>query len=109
MATFNYARAVQTADRLIRKFGSDGALRRMANNYAAEPIKVARLNYDQRQIDGTRIKAEDVLFYVSTVGIGDITVDDRILFDGDDYEIVPPVRQLSPAGTNVYWEIQGRL
>lgn len=109
MAGFNYDRAVKTATRLITKFGQQGQLQRKSNNFADEPLTIVVLNYEQRLIDGTRIKASDRMIYVAVNGV-ELTTDDRVKdAAGVVYAIVPPLKPLNPAGKVVYWEIQGRV
>lgn len=111
MAGFNYTRAQATADRLIRKFGSVGAVLRHSASYAAVDVPLVTLDYRVDQIDGTRIRSTDKLIYVSLKGQSfEIDENDRIRdAQGTTYEIVPPVRPLNPAGTTtVYVEVQAR-
>jgi hypothetical protein len=120
MATFNYSRSQNTADRLIKKFGQRGHLMRYVApltsrdrpTYTPVPINMAVLDYDKGQIDGTRILATDKLIYVSAKGLTvEIDPNDRIRDRrGVSYQIVPPLRPLDPSSeVVVYYELQGRV
>jgi hypothetical protein len=118
---YNYSRAEQTARKLIKKFGQTGEILRFVPgtgqsgaktppSYNPAPAIFAVLDYTTRQIDGTRITVDDRLIYLSTEGLtSPPTLSDRIKdVTGQEYEIVPPLRVLNPAGNVVYYEIQGR-
>jgi len=116
MAKFNYAKSQNTADKLITKFGALGQLLVYTKGvggarptYTPRDVQMAVLEYDNRQVDGTRIKATDKMIYLSAKGIAEIKSTDRLRdAEGIEYEIVPPVKPLKPAGTTVYFEVQGR-
>lgn len=118
MTAFDYSRSVATADRLIKRFGQSGFLRRFTStgppsnptqtpaNHAAT---FAVLAYTNRQIDGTRILATDQLVYLSAVGLA-VTpklTDKLVDAAGVVYNIIL-ITPFSPAGTVVYYEIQIR-
>jgi len=121
VTTFNYARPLASANRLIAKFGQLGAIRRAGEptgpDYDPTPgvdvdhdAHMAVLDYDSRDVDGTRILATDkyVLVAVGTLPI-EIGLSDKVVeADGTVYSIVPPLKPLSPAGTVVLYEIQAR-
>jgi hypothetical protein len=122
MAGFNYAKSVITADRLIQKFGASAAIRRLTPGAGPDhnpgpstpvdhPCKAVRLQFSKSEIDGTQVLAGDVRLYVSARNFAlDLNpTTDRLVFNGVAYTIVPPVNQLNPAGTNVYWSLQGRV
>jgi hypothetical protein len=118
MAGFNYGRAQNTADRLIKKFGGAGVIlkfvapvdSRSKPTYTRVPVALVVIDYNNRQVDGTRILATDKQIFVSAKSIAEITPDDRVEdASGATYEIVPPVKLLDPSGSkNVLFEIQGR-
>ena len=64
MAKFDYGRSKNTAHRLIDKFGAAGAILRWPN-YTPDPITLAVVAYDNRQIDGNRILASDKRILIS--------------------------------------------
>lgn len=104
---FNYARSQATAKRLITKFGQVGAVQRYPD-YTDTPVNMVVLEYSTRDVDGTRITAKDRRIYVENVPF-EISKNDRIKdAAGTVYEIIPPVKPLSPAGTIVFTEVQGR-
>lgn len=119
---FNYTRAERTAQRLINKFGQTGQLLRYVPGtgpagsktkptYVPEPAIFVVLDYDDRKIDGTRITVKDRWIFLSTEGMASPpTLQDRLRdVKGQEYEIVPPLKPLSPSGHDVFYEIQGRM
>lgn len=114
MAGFDYAKSAQTADRLIKRFGQTGALLKKdagsgRATFTPHPVSLVVLDYAADQIDGTRITSRDRQIYISAIGTPDITAADQIQdAAGVQYAVIPPVRQLNPAGTRVLWEIQAR-
>jgi hypothetical protein len=132
MATFNYARSINTADRLIKKFGQLGAIRRTiaGGGPSRNPgpatfefyrVSLAVLEYDVREVDGTNILSTDKQVYVSVKGFSLVIEPskDAVVLGGTwvaaQYQggqvmtIIPPVKQLNPAGINVFWELQARI
>ena len=116
MAKFNYARAKSTANRLITKFGQQGALlryvapanRQTKATYTAIPLMMAVTAYRDNQVDGTRILATDQQIFASATNITEVTPDDRIrLENGTELEIIT-VLPVNPGGTVVVFEIQAR-
>lgn len=114
----NYAEDVADAAELIEEFGQAGFLRRIVSTGPANnPTQTktdydavfAVLDYENRQIDGTRILATDNLVYLSAKDLPiKVTVTDKLVdAEGLVYNIVRPKR-LSPAGVIVFWEIQAR-
>lgn len=122
MTSYNYARPLATADRLLTKFGQAVSLRRTTSSGPAyEPTLVtadyatvaAILDYNVRQIDGENIQATDRRALVAagpltTLGITSIAPPDSIVVGG---VAVPVVRAmpLSPASTVVMYECQLRF
>lgn len=117
MATFDYAKSRATAERLIAKFGTTGAIRRTVKtgpDYDPEITEtdyactLVTLEYDDGKVDGTLIRKTDKLIYVSTAGLGIILADsDKLIAAGEVYAI-ENLKPLSPAGIVVYYEVQGR-
>ncbi|MBZ9600749.1 hypothetical protein [Phyllobacterium chamaecytisi] len=118
-AKFNYARSQQTALRLITKFGQAGSVVRDVPGGGpvydpGEPVPtsyactLAVMKFDNRDIDGTLIKASDKKVYIAAKGFAIIPVTtDRLLIGGLSHTIVR-VMPLNPAGINVYFEVQAR-
>lgn len=117
MAQFDYARARQTAERLIAKFGTAGAIRRTVTSgpdYDPEitdtdyACTLVTLEYDDAKVDGTLIRKTDKLIYVSTAGLSiTLAESDKVVAAGEVYAI-ENLKPLSPAGIVVYYEVQGR-
>lgn len=118
MAKFNYARSVQTANRLIDKFGQIGAIRRTetsgdpwdpGTSDTDYPCTLVALDYDQKDVDGTVIKAGDCKVYVAVAGLAIVpTTTDHVIIGGKVYTVIQ-VKPLSPAGTTVYFDLQCRM
>lgn len=72
-----------------------------------------RTNYANKDIDGSNIKSDDVLFLVSPVQLTGIdmpviSTSDKIIFDGNTYTIIT-AKPWNYAGLNIGFEIQGRV
>lgn len=122
MATF-YEEMQNVAVELIDEFGLDGTLVRYSKD--GEPndrsfqatdeftCRAVVLNYEEKQIDGTRITVRDRNVLVSTFNVSFIiTTQDRIVLPDHDgglveYEIINAV-QLRPAALTLYWSLQAR-
>lgn len=119
MASFDYARAVATADRLIKKFGQDGKVRRpTATGPGYKPTLGTPDDYDARfavisfalkDVDGARVLATDKKVYLSAAGLAvEPTTSDKLVeADGKELKIVE-VTPLKPAGAVVFYAIQAR-
>jgi hypothetical protein len=117
MSAFDYVRAAATAHRLIAKFGRAITVRRTANSGTAwaptltatdYTATAAVLEYTARDIDGTLVKVGDRRVVISTTGLAiEPTTQDRLVIGGEEMGIVR-VMKMSPAGVNVYFEVQAR-
>ena len=118
MASFDYAKSAATADRLITRFGQAATLIRQVQisgpdydpTFAKQSrdCTIAVLDYENREIDGTRIQAGDKKVLVSAVGLSpEPSTVDRIDI-GDEEHAIISVKPLSPAGTPVFYEVQAR-
>lgn len=119
MSKFDYARAQATALRLLDKFGQAGSIvRDMPGNGPiydpGEPVPTpypcvaAVLKFDNKDIDGTLIKATDKKVYVAAKGLSIVpTTTDKLMIGGVAHTIVR-VMPLNPAGFDVYFEVQAR-
>ena len=119
--TFDYARAAGTAERLVRKFGAVGAIRRTtvegANLYdpssgtevvTDHPAMMVSTTYSAREIDGTRIRATDIKVIIEpATGIEPTTSDKVVAADGAALTIIN-IDVLRPATTTVLWTLQCR-
>lgn len=119
---FNYPKVEGTARKLIDKFGQTGELLRYVDgtgqpgaktkpSFVPEPAIFVVLNYEDRKVDGTRITERDRWIFLSTEGLtAPPTLQDKLRdVSGQEYNIVPPLKPLNPAGHVVFYEIQGRL
>jgi len=116
MTQFDYTRTRATAERLIAKFGTTGAIRRKVSTGPAynpttvatdHPCTLVTLDYDDSRVDGTLIRKSDRLIYLSTQ---DLTITPALgdaIVAGAVYRIID-IKPLSPAGVTVFWEIQAR-
>lgn len=117
MAGFNYARSRATAERLIARFGQDGAIRRVVNSGPDwDPVqtiedfacKLVDLDYEEKNIDGTLIMRGDRMVYLSTAGLTlEPQLSDKVLIGGTEHAI-QNVLPLSPGGFIVFWQLQAR-
>lgn len=119
MPSFDYGRAAATAERLIRKFGAQGAIRRetpgsgpsydpgepILTDYAAH---IVLTDYSNREIDGQRILSTDRQALVEpAIGVEPKTSDLLVTADGAILTIVN-VDLLRPATTTVLFVLQVR-
>lgn len=119
---FNYAATAATADRLIKRFGTSATLRRTISDAAAydpatgtvaAPAAVDTvcsavvIDYDQKMIDGTLIRAGDKRVYMSVIGVGLPLAADLFVWQTVTYTVMT-VKPLAPAGVGVLYEIQAR-
>lgn len=124
MSTFNYARTVATAARLLARFGqtvtltvvSEGAYDPEAgaatNTSAAYTGKGLPGSYAQRDINGTSIQATDVKLYLSPLQTSGAVMPtpatgDKMTVASVVYGVIDS-RPMSPAGTVVLHEVQLR-
>ncbi len=120
---FDYAKSAATADRLLKKFGQAGAIRRASSSGGGNPwdpegpttvdhpctLAVLPINLQDagKDVGGTLIKASDKRILVSVKGltITPTTTDYVVTADGV-YTIVKN-STLSPAGIPVIHDIVG--
>lgn len=117
MATFNYARAVQTASRLIALFGADATLLRASTSGPAyDPVTTetehacvaVALTYSLLERATTLVQEGDRRILISTAGLTITpTTADRLTFGGVTYSL-QSVDPLSPASTVLLWEVRAR-
>lgn len=119
MSKFNYPRAQTTALRLLEKFGQSGSIIRDVPGSGpvwdpGDPTPtpyactMAVLKFDNKDIDGTLIKATDKKVYVASYGLLITpTTTDRIIIRGVSHTIIR-VMPLNPAGIDVYFDVQAR-
>lgn len=117
MAAFDYSRPRATAERMIARYGQSAAIRRTTRSgpefdpittFADFACKAVALEYSNREIDGTRIRAGDAKVFISTAGLTIAPSEsDALVIGGVTHEIVV-VKPLSPAGVVVFYEVQAR-
>jgi hypothetical protein len=119
VTTFDYAQAKADADELIAYFGQAATLKRpTVGGSAYNPTQgaptsydviVAVLNYDDSEIDGSRVLATDkkVLMARGDLAIDPVTTD-RLEIGGVEHWIIAPIRTTAPAGIVVLYELQAR-
>lgn len=118
--SFDYTSLQNTADRLISKFGRSVTLRRVtAGTYdpsnlsvsgdsnADTTVTVAIMNYEEREIDGSVIKRQDMRGYLAAKNTALPSVSDIIIDGSVQYQIVN-IRELKPATTSLLYELQLR-
>lgn len=119
MTSFAYARAAGTAERLIRKFGAMGAIRRESPGSGPSydpgeptitdhPAHIVLTDYSNREIDGQRILSTDRKALVEpAIGVEPTTSDLLVTTDGATLTIVN-VDLLRPATTTILYTLQVR-
>lgn len=121
MSTFDYAKPLATANRLIEKFGQLGAIRRAGapsgdpwnptpGADVDHPARFVMVDFSASEIDGTRILATDKKALVSpgSLTIEPATTDHLVEADGTVWNIIPPVQTLRPAETTLLYTLQCR-
>ncbi|MBV6657198.1 MAG: hypothetical protein KI785_05450, partial [Devosiaceae bacterium] len=108
------------AQRLIDENGMDATLlSRGANTGSAynpvfgpdveTPVRVFLSAYSVREIDGTKIRADDVKVLLSTKGAPtDVDTADRLRVGSKTFQVVQPVQSLQPAGIPLMYKAQCR-
>lgn len=108
--SFDYAHMADVAVRLITQFGQVGKLRTFTSNgaHTDAPATMAVLDYHKLDIDGTRVFVGDRRIYVSPDGVTAIKPG-QVLLDAANrpYNVID-VREVSPAGIVVYFDVQAR-
>ena len=115
---FDYTKTIATAQRLIERFGTTGAIVRTSGadetTYPPTPgsetshaCKLALMDYRTSDRDGTNITARDVKAYIAPDAGVAPQIGDALTTGGLRFHIVN-VNPLQPAGTVVFWECQVR-
>lgn len=119
MTAFDYARAQATAARLLAKFGQTGTLTVPGSSSGdawnptigaatTETVTFAVLSFENRDIDGTKIKMGDKKVYLSASGLAAVPTTDCTLTIGSAVHSIEGVEPLSPAGVVVFYQLQCR-
>lgn len=122
---FDYLESQQDADELIEEFGQVGAIRRTTivreheweegvETTIFHSVKVAVLPIEEKNIDGTLIKAGDQQALISPVGltvtpeVGDIVLVNGAfigsVYQGGEAWTVSMLKTLAPAGVTVLYD-----
>lgn len=121
---FDYNEMLDVANELLDEFGQDGIIyvpgEKVGDawnpDYADGPLGpgydcvCVETEFIQGVIDGTDVLATDKQVYVKA---GDLLAElvpnaTRIKYNDTTFKIIPPVRQINPAGLNLVWIIQAR-
>ena len=117
--TFNYAKTAATATRLLERFGQAVTLTRYGDaaydpatgttvpSETVYPATGAKLDYAQRDIDGTLIKVGDCRVYLAPNLAVTPQTGDTITIGAEVWKVVTS-RPLAPAGTVVLHDAQVR-
>ena len=115
-----YDEVLAVADELLVEFGAAATLTRVtpgaydpttgtttADNTETWTGTGAKFDYEQKDIDGTKIRAGDQRVYLSVVGIVNPQTGDTLTIGGVILNVVAS-RQLKPASTAVLYDVQVR-
>ena len=118
--TFDYANSAATALRLLTRFGqaltvtreTPGAYDPVTGTDAAGTSQTwtpqgVKLDYSQREVDGTSIKAGDQRVYMSAEAGLDPEAGDLVTIGSEAWRVVVS-RTLAPAGVAVLLDVQVR-
>lgn len=108
----DFARAQATATRLIKKNGRTAKVRRPGGVTRISGVEIinqpstfdavgVQLDFDPKEIDGTRVKAGDVQFLCTAQSA--LEIGDYINLDGKDYRVVNP-KPFKPNGLVILYQ-----
>lgn len=116
---FDYATLQQTASRLIDNFGAVAVITRASGStfnpatgsYSGGSTttinaKSVRAQFSQSEKASQAVQESDIKLLVEA-GKGIPLIDDNVLFDSTDYKVIA-VKEVSPSGVDVYYELQLR-
>ncbi|WP_420478238.1 hypothetical protein [Brevundimonas sp. FT23028] len=117
--TFDYARAAQTAQRLLQTFGATGAIRRQSPGTGPSydpgeptltdyPCTLALTKFSNREIDGARILATDRKALVSPAVEEEPTTSDLLVTASGEKLTIVNVMVLRPETATVLYQLQVR-
>lgn len=115
MDKFNYNRAKDTAERLIKRFGQQSTfIRQTGESYDPTSGTVQtteeEYTYDAVWVDFSKDEVNDSSILKGDVRIlvaGTVKVDDRVARNGEEFRIVD-AETINPGGVQVMMEAQGR-
>lgn len=115
-----YDEMAAIAHELLTEFGGPVSLRRTvpgaydpatgtttADVTTTWPGTGARFDYEQKDIDGTRVRSGDQRVYLSVVGVVEPLTGDKVLIGSAELTVVAS-RPLKPASTAVLYDVQVR-
>lgn len=118
--SFNYNQTASTASRLIQRFGASVGMSRTvpgaynpangapaAGTTTAQTVQAVVLDYPQKYVDGTLIRAGDRRALVSAVGTTAPLAGDTFTWKSQALVVVS-VKELGPAGVAVLYTLQVR-
>jgi hypothetical protein len=121
MAFFDYAKVSAMAQRLLNRFGHGNRItieRSVGGEYdpvtgETSPANTVRYlvsgvveNYDVKEVDGTRIQADDRKLIID--GTVEPLMTDRIIVDGEVLGVIVNIAPTDPAGKAVIYTLQIR-
>lgn len=119
MERFDYSRIVDSANRLIDRFGRGLSIRRAGGETGPaydpvfeppsdHPCRGVVLSYDSKEIDGTLIRTNDRKVYISVAGLDIVPTASDLLNSGGEVMSILSVKPLAPGDVTVLYEIQAR-
>lgn len=117
--SFNYSASAATANRLIKKFGTSVGMDRVVlgeydpdtgttpTTTTTQTVKAVVIDFPQRYIDGTLVRAGDRRAIVSAVGATAPLQGDTFTWKSIP-QVVVSVKELGPAGVAVLYTLQVR-
>lgn len=107
---FNYPRALQTAQRLIKNFGGPGQLVKMASSgQPTYPCTLVVIDYTLRERENESIQQTDRRALVSPEGLTvNVEEGDILVVDGQEMRVISS-SPLKPASVLIMWEAQVRV
>lgn len=123
MADFNYKKSQQTADKLISKFGgkmkgvilretiTGGTSVRPETTPSEIPCTCVAVDFTIRERQALNVQEGAKRIMISPLGLPvgfELLITDVVrTADGQEYTIVPPINQLKPTDTTVFYDVQG--
>lgn len=123
--TFDYAKSRSVADKLIKRFGQSGFIRREVPGAGPPynpgpptitdyPCTLVETAYSNHELEGSRILASDKKVLIAAGGLAvEPTPSDKVVIGGKAFSIVAPnegngVKPLSPGGVVIMFEAHCR-
>lgn len=117
---FDYAEIAAIVDELLTEYGAPARLTRITpGGYDPDTGTTtpdvtttwdgtgAKFDYEQRDVDGTKVRQGDQRVYMSVVGVANPQTGDTLTIDGIVLNVVAS-RPLKPASTAVLYDVQVR-